>query len=362
VSGIIAQYAMAGLSLHYLQFVLGLLSLGHDVYYVEDNGAPPFSPVTQNVDIDYSYNLPHIRGLMDRYGLSDRWAYMHYKGGFFGLPSEKVRDLYRTADLWLNISGATYPREEHLGIPKRAYLDTDPAFMQITVATGDPDKTWGIHAHNVHLTFAENIGRPGCTVPDDGIRWQPCRQPVHLPLWEPAYTPHAEAFTTVTNYTAYKPLEFRGETYGQKDLEFRRFIDLPCRTPQTMEVALVAVEEVKAMFREHGWRLRDPVAVTKDVDSYQAYIAGSRAEWSVAKNAYVRTNSGHGANRTDVFAIPTRSLASLAAAPGTARTLRAASAMDRPSPEFRQRVHENIGRAMERRVPGWSGWFAHPPR
>ena len=68
---------------------------------------------------------------------------------------------------------------------------------------------------------------------------------------------------------------------------------------------------------------------------------------------YVRTNSGDTANRTDVFAVPMRSLP-LAAAPGV-RTFRAqASSVTAPDVEFRERVKENIVRTMEQRVPGWS--------
>jgi hypothetical protein len=69
---------------------------------------------------------------------------------------------------------------------------------------------------------------------------------------------------------------------------------------------------------------------------------------------YVRTNSGDTANRTDVFAIAMRSLP-LAAGIGGTRTFRAAAApVAQPDAEFRQRVHENLVRAMERRIPGWS--------
>jgi hypothetical protein len=68
---------------------------------------------------------------------------------------------------------------------------------------------------------------------------------------------------------------------------------------------------------------------------------------------YVRTNSGDPTNRTDVFAVPMRSLP-LAAVLG-ARTLRAQpSSMAVPDGEFQERVDENIVRTMERRIPGWS--------
>jgi hypothetical protein len=68
---------------------------------------------------------------------------------------------------------------------------------------------------------------------------------------------------------------------------------------------------------------------------------------------YVRTNSGDTANRTDVFAVPMRSLP-LAAALGTRTSPAQASSVAAPDAQFRERVNENIVRTMERRVPGWS--------
>jgi hypothetical protein len=68
---------------------------------------------------------------------------------------------------------------------------------------------------------------------------------------------------------------------------------------------------------------------------------------------YVRTNSGDTANRTDVFAVPMRSLP-LAAALGTRTSRAQVSSLAAPDAQFRERVNENIVRTMERRVPGWS--------
>jgi hypothetical protein len=76
---------------------------------------------------------------------------------------------------------------------------------------------------------------------------------------------------------------------------------------------------------------------------------------------YVRTNSGDTANRTDVFAVPARSLGALAPVEPAARAARAGPGAVAPDAEFRQRVHENIVRTMERRVPGWSARLKTPP-
>ena len=52
VTGQIAQYPLGGVTWFYLQYVLGLARLGHDVYYIEDSGQWPYSPVTDGVVYD----------------------------------------------------------------------------------------------------------------------------------------------------------------------------------------------------------------------------------------------------------------------------------------------------------------------
>jgi hypothetical protein len=68
---------------------------------------------------------------------------------------------------------------------------------------------------------------------------------------------------------------------------------------------------------------------------------------------YVRT-TGSATNRTDVYAVPVRSLVPV---PLQARaSLQSATAMPALDADARQRVSDNIVRLMERRIPGWSRW------
>ena len=88
------------------------------------------------------------------------------------------------------------------------------------------------------------------------------------------------------------------------------------------------------------------------IGDYHALISAN----NVFIPVYVRTNSGDTMNRTDVFAVATRSLPLAISVTGdTARAFHAApSAAVQPDADFRQRVHEHIVRTMEHRVPGWS--------
>jgi hypothetical protein len=111
------------------------------------------------------------------------------------------------------------------------------------------------------------------------------------------------------------------------------------------------------------------VSTTFDLTSApvaRGYFLGDYQGLSSADNVfvpvYVRTNSGDAANRTDVFAVATRSLAPPASGPNAARAARSTPVAFEPSAEFRQRVHESIVRTMERRVPGWTARLSSPPR
>jgi hypothetical protein len=48
----------------------------------------------------------------------------------------------------------------------------------------------------------------------------------------------------------------------------------------------------------NGWRLADPRAVSRTPGAYRDYIAASKAEFMVAKNMYVQSNSGWFSDRS----------------------------------------------------------------
>jgi hypothetical protein len=100
------------------------------------------------------------------------------------------------------------------------------------------------------------------------------------------------------NWSAYGEREYEGRVYGQKDREFTPFFSLPNETGQSMEIALNAPTEVRKRLRDGGWRLADPGEVTRDPWTYQDYLRSSRAEFSVAKHAYVRTRCGWFSDRS----------------------------------------------------------------
>jgi hypothetical protein len=323
VTGLIAQHPLlGGVAWDYLQYVLGLARLGHDVYYFEDSGQWPYTSDggasgNEWIAYDCTPNVDHLASIMARFGLSERWAY-HFpvKPRWFGLSRAERRAVVESADLLVNVSGTLRRPLDYRRVNRLVYIDSDPVFTQIKLVLprGHLKFRQRVNAHDMHFTFGECLSR---AVPDTGHRWRPTRQPIVLSEWRHSPAPR-EVFTTVMNWTSYRPLSHARQRYGQKDTELRRFLDLPARARATvLEVALNRTQHadweldgrgsspaVGAGVREpsrvttgellkgRGWRVADATRICRDLDSYRHYIQTSRAEWSVAKNGYVRGQAG----------------------------------------------------------------------
>lgn len=296
------QYPLAGVAWQAVHYVVGLTRLGHDVYYIEDSGAPPYDPRSESVVEDYSYNVAFVQRMMERFGLGDRWAYWDLAHDVcYGLSRERLLHLYGEADALLNLCGATQLREEHLRCPVRIYVETDPVYEQIKLAQGDLQTQAFLDSHTHHFTYGENLGHRDCPIPLGRFEWKTTRPPVMLDLWESRFTPQAERFTTIATWkNVSKDIVFAGETYyWSKHVNFLRFQDLPQRTAQKFELALGASDlERAALLQRKGWFLADSYQKSRDLEPYQSYIYGSRGEFTVSKDLVVRTRCGWFSDRS----------------------------------------------------------------
>ena len=296
VTGLVGQYAFGGVAWDYLQYVEGFRQLGHDVYYLEDTEMWPYDPIQNTVSEDASYNVNYLRGVMEKLGLADRWIYRSAPdASYHGQTEAAAKEICGTADLYLNVSGCGWLRPEYLSIPCKVFLDSDPMFTQVALSSGKQDVIDRIRAHDRHFTFAENIGAADCRIPAAGFNWIPTRQPVVLDWWEvPAEAPR-DVFTTVMNWVSYKSCEYNGETWGQKDVEFLKFVDLPERTAQKFEIAMgmgPGMKRPTEMLQQKGWQIIEPAEHLPDPWTYRDYLRRSKGEWSVAKEGYVKSRSG----------------------------------------------------------------------
>jgi hypothetical protein len=293
----VGQMPLAGIAWQAVHYLVGLRKLGYDAWYVEDHGANPYDPRIASVVMDCEYNLAYLREAMARHGFAGRWAYWDaINDVYHGLSRERVRGLYAEADGLINLCGATRLRDEHLHCPVRIMVDTDPVYEQIKYAASDPSARAYLDAHTHFFTYGANLGTRLCTIPLSGIDWRPTRPPVDVDLWPPGVAAEPACFTTVATWeNKGKNIDFDGATYlWSKHVNFLRFLDVPRHRPLTcFEMAMLPPDDsVRREVEGAGWHLCDPRPLSADMARYQAFIAGSRGEFTVAKDIYVRPNSG----------------------------------------------------------------------
>jgi hypothetical protein len=92
-----------------------------------------------------------------------------------------------------------------------------------------------------------------------------------------------------------------GRVYGGKDVEFLRFIHFPRRVSTPVEVALSGATAPREDLAREGWVVVNAWERSSTMERYREYIGGSRGEWSVAKEAYVATESGWFSCRSAVY-------------------------------------------------------------
>lgn len=292
----VAQMPLAGIAWQAVNYLSGLEKLGYEVWYVEDHGANPYDPRISSVVVDCAYNLDYLRTVMARHGLAERWAYWDaINDVYHGLGRDQVRALYAEADGLINLCGATRLRGEHMRCPVRIIIDTDPVYEQIKYAKADPAARAYIDAHTHFFTYGENLGTANCLVPLCGVPWRPTRPPVDIDLW-PKAGGERPCFTTIATWeNKGKNIEFEGASYvWSKHVNFLAYLDLPRHRPKTcFRMAMLPPDQdVCREVEGSGWHLVDPRPVSAEMGAYQEFIAGSRGEFTVAKDIYVRPNSG----------------------------------------------------------------------
>lgn len=302
--GMMGRTPFAGVAWQVLHYVDGFRRAGCDVFYVEDTGAWPYDPVQNTVTDEPDYTVRYLGDLLRRVGMDGRWAYVAPDRTVHGTSSTALERAVAAADVLVNLTGATVLREEHLRVPIRVYLETDPVAPQIEVALGAPFTVELLAAHTHQFTFGENLGAGDCGVPVDGFDFRATRQPVVVDWWRPDGAELRPSFTTVASWEQTgRDVEWRGETYfWSKDREFMKVLELPRQVTPRIELALACDDDsVLELLRDHGWWVRDALELSLSPDPYRAYIVGSRAEFTVAKDQNVRLRSGWFSDRSACY-------------------------------------------------------------
>ena len=310
VLGMMTKMPVAGVVWQTVHYLVGLERLGCEVYYVEQHARTP-SMFMETEQCDGSAKASaFIDGIMRRFDLGDRWCFhaLHEpESRCFGMSDTQLRALFADADFIINLHGGTVPLPEHSANGRLVYVETDPVQLQIELHDGVQETVDFLAPHCAFFTFGENIGNPDCHLPaPTQFKFLPTRQPVVCDMWDERFCAPTggERLTTIGNWTQHwRPVQFRGHTYTwSKHFEFLKFIGLPSRTRQPLELALASyTPEDKAMLEGHGWHVRHGLDVSTDADIYRRYIAESRGEFTVAKDQNVRLRSGWFSDRAVTF-------------------------------------------------------------
>jgi glycosyltransferase involved in cell wall biosynthesis len=307
--GMMAKMPVPGVMWQTVHYLLGLKALGFEPWYVEAHGRTPSMLMREPGDDAGLLAAGYVDHVMRRFGLGDCWAYhaLHDADApvHGRLDEAGLRRLYRDAALVVNLHGGTPPQPEHAAGGRLVYLQTDPVQLQVELHEERRESVEFLEPHCAFFTFAENLGQPECALPvSDRFDFMPTRQPVVCDLWEDVVAPEHGAYTTVGNWhQPWRQVTLDGRDYGwSKDREWTRFLDLPRRTGKPFELALSSYQpRHRAELEARGWGVRDALAFDVRGDDYRRYLAGSRGEFTVAKEQNVAFRSGWFSDRSATY-------------------------------------------------------------
>jgi hypothetical protein len=284
----------------FLQYVLGLRDLGHDVFWLD---LLPSTGVRTRDE-----HLAHLLfGRLEPYDLQERCAVLLLPAEgerdlaaahVWGMSKVRLAEICRSADLLWNFACGL--RQPLLSLFRRRVLvDVDPGHLQVSGLTWDLD----IHDHHVFLSNGVRLGEPDCGVPLLGLTWYPFVQFAYLPLWPPAPDPGAGApFTSVTQWT-WEEVWLDGRVLSvSKRAAYLAYLELPRLAKRPFELAVNLdprdPTDDRQLLLHHGWHVVDPHRVAGSIAGYQRYIRRSRAELGCPKPIHRALRSGWFSDRS----------------------------------------------------------------
>jgi hypothetical protein len=313
VGGMVGQFPLGGVAWDYFHYLLGLHELGHEVVYHEDTWVWPYDPVKRTPVDTPDYTVNFLTSFFKNHAprLAKSWHYFFLHDKHFGMTGDQFRKFARSADIFLNVSGACIIPEDLSPRCVKIFLDTDPGYNQIMLVERfkwhpGVDR-WAdmVAAHDQHFTYAENIGKRDCLVPRGPFNWKTTRCVVTLPEWSAirAAPPRRNApMTTVLTWDWFRGrVIYKGVRYSTKVPEYAKFSKLPRRADVPLALAVGGSKTPKKRFGRDGFKLINAHKATLTPESYQSLIAKSAGEWSIAKNIYVATRTGWFSCRTACY-------------------------------------------------------------
>ena len=296
-SGTIGLSGLGGQAWAVLQYLLGLRALGHEIFYLEDCGRSSWVYIWEKEEWTHELDYPaaYVHACLEPFGFGKNWIYRdNYRS--LGMPLEEFQEVCSTADLLIMRAVPFWNwRKEYERPRRRAFIDVDPGFTQITLANGDKGWIEGVARAERRFTFGQRIGLPDCAIPLAGGPWLKTVPPVFLREW-PVAAAEATHFTSIMRWQGFRDVTYNGVSYGQRDKEFLNYIDLPSRHSQKFCLAMMGAKP--ETLTQHGWQIQPGEIISKTPQSYRDFIQRSRAELSVPKNGYVQMRGGWFSDRS----------------------------------------------------------------
>lgn len=303
VIGAIGKLPYGGMAFYWGHHIAGLQELGYDVHYLErldySNGA--YNPETNEMTDDPSFALSYLADVLPQFGVSlDRATFIDREGVCHFSSRAKLEGELDRAAFLLNVGLPTW-FDELERCERRLFIDCDPMFTQVAMVTGEGSRSDPPNHYDTLFTYGARIGADDCLIPTAGRQWLPARTVVATRQWEVTPAPSDAPIVALLHWAAGGELELDGRTFGHKDREFMRFIDLPSHRPERFVAAVGGGGAPKEQLAEAGWELVSPLEATRTTDVYQEFIAGSRADLGIAKHAYTETRSGWFSDRSTCY-------------------------------------------------------------
>ena len=296
LAGAIGRSGLGGQAWAYLQYLIGFRALGHDVYYLEDCGETSWvwNWDTGEWTEDPTFPAAYVRDCLEPFGFKDKWVYRTISQSF-GMSLDQLTATCAKADLLIMRAIPLWDWRLEYALPqRRIFIDVDPGFTQMNLASGDKGLAEAIGRCERRFTLGQRFGAPDCLIPDTGGPWLRTLPPVVLSEWPWVAGGLGSHFTSIMRWDGFQDSNYQGKTYGQKDQELSRFINLPQRTSQKFRIALNGPETLA----EYGWEFLPGQIATRTPQAYRKFIQQSRAEFGVAKHGYVKMRGGWFSDRS----------------------------------------------------------------
>lgn len=283
----------------YMQYIQGLRQLGCEVYWLErfQSGGDPARDEQMIAVFHKRINRFGLGGKVILYKEKSPIPNSDHEFEYLLVSPEEAERVFRQADLLLNFYYQIHPAMLSR-FRRTAVVDIDPGLLQFWISTGQIH----LHPHDHYFTIGETVGKPNALFPDCGLFWQYIRPPVCSDLWPYVYRPSAEAFTTVSSWWGDEWITDGQSIYeNNKRVTFMEFAPLASLTDQPLELAIYFGEgdaDDLRILKENNWRVRHSTEVSRSPEMYQAYLQGSRGEYSCAKPSCMKFQNAWISDRT----------------------------------------------------------------